>query len=206
MAGLRGLLDHSFVLVHGASARRAVAVPRRITVPSAGSGLGDDVDWHGLPDRTLAAPSLILDGLELASGRCFVRCRHLPLFPIRSALQLETTRRLARSIAESPRATARHHRDTVTGPPSGVPGTFVRDAGVEPRDGAGGLLESDGICRHHGSCDDSHGGGGIGEAVRDRVQSVPAFGSGGAAENAPVTCRFFTLAEIARQSFTSHTN
>lgn len=141
-----------------------------------------------------------------ASGRCFVRCRHLPLFPIRSALQLETTRRLARSIAESPRATARHHRDTVTGPPSGVPGTFVRDAGVEPRDRAGGLLESDGICRHHGSCDDSHGGGGIGEAVRDRVQSVPAFGSGGAAENAPVTCRFFTLAEIARQSFTSHTN
>jgi len=202
MAGLRGLLDHSLVLVHGASPRRAVAVQRRIAVPGAGSGLGDDVDWHGLSDRTLAARSLVLDPVELASSRCFVRGGDLPLFPVRSALQLEATRRLARSFAESARAATGHDWDTLTRAASGVPGTSMRNGGVEPRDRAGGLLQSDRFCRHHGRCDDSHGGGGIGEEVRDRVQSVPALGSGGAAENAPMTCRIFTLAWFARQSFT----
>ena len=79
MAGLRGLFDHSVILVHGASSRRALAFPRRIAVPGAGSGLGHDVDWHGLPDRTLAARSYLFDVLELASGRCFVRGGHLPV-------------------------------------------------------------------------------------------------------------------------------
>src|SRR5436309_13266769 len=92
MAGLRGLLDHPFVLVHGPSARRAVAVPRRIAVPGAGSGLDHDVDWHGVPERTVAAGSVVLDALELASGRCFVRGGYLPLLPVRSALQLEAAR------------------------------------------------------------------------------------------------------------------
>src|SRR5436305_5466966 len=131
MAGLRGLFDHSFVLVHGASGRRAVAVPRRIAVPGAGSGLGDDVDWHGLSDRTVAARSFLLDALELVSGRCFVRGGYLPLLPVRSALQLEAARRLARSVAESARAATGHDWDTLTRAASGVRGTFVRDAGVE---------------------------------------------------------------------------
>jgi hypothetical protein len=80
--------------------------------------------------------------------------------------------------------------------PSRVSGAFVRNAGVEPRHGAGGLLESDRFCRHHGSCDDSHGGGGIGEAIWDRVQSLPARGSGSAAENAPMTCPIFNLRRV----------
>jgi len=99
MARLRGLLDDPFVLVHGASPRRAVAVPPGFALPGAGSGLAGDVDWHGLPDRPLAARSLVLDPLELASSRCFVRGGDLPLFPVRSALQLEATRRLARGVA-----------------------------------------------------------------------------------------------------------
>jgi hypothetical protein len=191
MVGLRGLFHHSFVLVYGASARRAVAVQREFAVPGAGPGVGHDVDWHGLPYGTLAARSYLFDVLELASGRCFLCGGHLPLFPIRSALQLEATRRLARSIAESAGAAAGHDRDTLTRAASGVPGAFMRNGGVDPRDWACGLLESDRFCRHHGSYDDSHGGRGIGEAVRDRVQAVPALSSGCAAENTPMTMPHF---------------
>jgi hypothetical protein len=173
MAGLRGLFHHSFVLVHGASARRAVAVPRRIAVPGTGSGLGDDVDWHGLPDRTLAARSLVLDPLELASGRCFVRGGYLPLLAVRSALQLEATRRLARSFAQSARAATGHDRDTLTRAASGVPGTFVRNGGLEPRDRAGGLLADDWFRDRNWRSHDSHGRRGIGAEIRGGVYQVP---------------------------------
>ena len=63
--------------------------------------------------------------------------------------------------------------------------TFVPIERIAPALPVTVIASEDGrFCRHHGSCDDSHGRGGIGEAVWDRVQSLPALGSGSAAENA----------------------
>ena len=88
MAGLRRVLDHSFVLADGASPGTSLARACTFTVPRAGSGVDRDVDWTGKPHWPLAARGDLFRELGLGSGWALVRAGDLDLFAGRSAFQL----------------------------------------------------------------------------------------------------------------------
>ena len=64
-----------------------------------------------------------------------------------SRIQCRPTRRPSRTHPWTSRAAPGYLRHTRSGPPSGLPGTFMRDAGLERWDGSGGLLRIDGCLR-----------------------------------------------------------
>ena len=67
MAGLRRVLDHSFVLVHGASAGACLAQGGAFPIPSAGSGMDLDVGWCGRAHWTVASCHPVLDSMDVVS-------------------------------------------------------------------------------------------------------------------------------------------
>lgn len=55
MAGVRGLLDYSVLLVSGASEGGVLAIAAVVTLPSAAAGLGGDVGGDGADYGAMAA-------------------------------------------------------------------------------------------------------------------------------------------------------
>lgn len=182
MAGMRGVFDHPSILAGGSSPGAALARASEVALSRIAPGVDRDVGWGRRTDRAVAAGRALFDGLELDSGSAAVCCGLLDLCASGNALQLGAAWRVAGIATRASRAAFGDHRNSGPREASGVPGTFVRDAGLERRDGASGELAADGLRDDHGRGDDSHGGCGAGEAVWRGVPRVPFAGAVGAAE------------------------
>jgi hypothetical protein len=173
MAGLRGLFDDSVFLADGASSGTSLASARSFPVSSALARMDHHVDRDRKPHRPVAARCALFNAVGLATGRVLIRAWSVPLFASRSALQLGSTRRSARSSSPSSGASTRHNGDSLPHPPSRLPRPSLRDAGLECRHGLNCLLVADCLCRRDGRNHDSNGRRGTGQAVRRGIYSIP---------------------------------
>ena len=123
------------------------------------------------------------DWTGVGSSGFAVCLRALSVFAIRKEFQREATRRAAGNSWPESRAAAGDRWNPVASAASGVPGASLRDAGMERRNRARGVLGADGVCRGHGSGDDPDGGCGVGEEVWRLLPRVSRVRTGGSAKS-----------------------
>jgi len=164
MARLRRLFHCSSVLADGASAGREVAQERAVPLPLPGPCMAHNVGGHRRDYRTLAQSGPLFHGVELDSCCRVIRRRLVSLHSIRSAFQLDPTRRAAGGAGESSPGSD-DYGNSGPGATSRISRTFVRDAGMESRDGATRVLAADGIRLRDGHGNDSNGGCRAGKKV-----------------------------------------
>ena len=122
-------------------------------------------------------------GLDLDCSGIAVCLRALSVFAIGKGFQREATRRPPGNSWPESRATAGDRWNPVASAASGVSGASLRDAGMERRNRARGVLGADGVCRGHGSGDDPDGGCGAGEEVWRLLPRVSRVRTGGSAKS-----------------------
>src|SRR5271157_82095 len=153
MAGLRRVFDHSRLLADDSSVCRALARTASfisaLAIYGAVARLGGDVGRGRTGHAAVARRTTVSSELDLGRSGSAVRLRVVCLFTIPEEFQCEATRRIAGSSWRKSPAAAGDRWNPVAGSPSGVPGASVRDAGMERRDRARGVLGSDGVRSAH---------------------------------------------------------
>src|SRR5450631_2488753 len=187
LAGLRGVCDHPIILAGHSFARRLLAHAETFPVSLSDTAVDRDVDRCRRGDRFLARGRALLDCVGLATRDAPLGCRVRDIQALRSRLQRCPARRPSRTHRWTSRTTPRHIGDTRTSSPSDLSGAFVRDAGLEPGDGAGGLLWTHDVRRYHRRGHDSIGRSGTGAAVWGRVPRLSAEGASGCAQDMGLT-------------------
>jgi hypothetical protein len=169
MARLHHLFDHPRLLADDPSVCRAVARPASFLSPLAIYGavarMGRDVARRGVGYAAVTGCITVSSGLDLGQGDCAVGLRAVGLFAIREEFQREATRRPARSSWRKSRSAPGHGWNPGASAASCVPGTPVRDAGMERGHRPRGVLGTDDIRSRYGSGEDPTGGCGVGEEV-----------------------------------------
>jgi hypothetical protein len=174
MDRLHGLRHHPFILAGHSSPRRALAQPRAIALSFVVTDVDGDVGDLRVGVFALAPPPAPPNLVEFDSRRDCLRHWSLDLPAFWRRIQRPATGRPAGNSRWSPGTTTGNFRHPQPSSPSDLPGTFVRDAGVEPGHRTGGLLRIDGIGGSHGCAHDSPGRCGTGATLWARVPGVPS--------------------------------
>ena len=153
VAGLRRLCHHPVILAAYPSSRALLALAAGFSISHPDTVLDCHVDsgWGG--HREVARPVAVRHAVELAACRLALRRRSVDLPALRSRFQRRPARWPSRTHSRTSRTAPHHFGHTRPGPPSGLSGAFMRDAGLEPGDRVGGLLRADRVRgdhrRHH---------------------------------------------------------
>lgn len=173
MAGLRCLFDHPRLLADDSSLCRAVARAAALAIFGAIAGVGGNVGRSRAGHSPLAGHLALSNRLDVERGGSAVRWRIVRLFAIGKGFQRNPTWRPARSSRRQPRAAVGNGWHQIESAASSVPSASVRNASVERRDRARGVLGADGVRCGYRSGDDPNGGCGVGEEVWKGVRCLP---------------------------------
>jgi len=97
LVGLRCVLDHSVLLVSGASQSGVLAVAQMVALSGAAARLDDDVGGDGADYSAMAAPCVLYRRMVVGFGVVSVWHRPVALLAIEQGLQRAATRRAAGS-------------------------------------------------------------------------------------------------------------
>ncbi len=162
MAGLRRLFDHPRILADDSPICRQVACApsfiSSLALYLAVARVDGDVGRGRIGHAALARRIAVSRRLDVGRGGFAVRLRAVCLFAICKGLQCQATRRIAGSSWRKSRAAAGNGWNPLASAASGISGASVRDAGMERRNRARGVLGPDSVRRGHGSGDDPYGG------------------------------------------------
>ena len=177
LAGVRGLLEHSLFLVSGASQSGVLEVAAAIALPRPASGLGDDVGSAGPDHSAMAAGCALFERMAVGSGIASVWHWIVVVFAVEPELQRAATEWFAGGLRPW-RTTVGGDGDSRAGTASGLFGASLRNAGVEHRDWARGLLHAYGVCGGYWHRNDSDGRQGTGTKIRGRISPVQSACAG----------------------------
>ena len=165
MAGLRGLFDHSQLLVPDSSPGGVLAVAQAIAIPSSVARLDWNVGCGRGDDAALAISQTLQQLLVMVSGSRIVCSGVLALFAIEEEFHPETAGWNPRDRCWPSRTVAGDYRNSQSSAASSVSGASVRNAGVECRHGSRGLLRVICVRTAHRRRHDSNGGCGTREEI-----------------------------------------
>jgi hypothetical protein len=183
------LMIHPFAERWRARHRSYRRSPYTVLLPAFDGDVGRGRVGHA----AVAGRITVSGGLDLGRGSIAVRLRPIFIFTIREKVQRETTRRPAGSSWRKSRSATGDRWNPLASAASRIPGTSVRDAGMERRNRARGVLGADSIRGSHGSSDDPTGGCRTREAVRrllPRLSPIRAGRSPASMGSAPAIIRF----------------
>ncbi len=183
VAGMRRLCHHSVILVDHPPPRRLLALAEGFPVSHPDTTVDRNVDRSGRDYGSVARPDVLCHSVDMATRDAPLRRRVVDLQTRWSRFQRRPTRRPAGARLQTWGTAPGNIGHTRAGPPSRVSGTFVRDAGLEPGDGTGGLLWADRVRTGHWRGHDPIGRSGTGAALRRRISRIPANRTGSRAQD-----------------------
>ena len=134
------LLDDSRVLAPHPSACGILALSPQISIQDTSAHLGRDVGSHCRDYRPLARRPALRRSMDMDSGRSFILRRSNPLQVVAQSVQPRATRRAARDCAWTRPAAPDNNRYPCPRAPSHLPGSSLRNTGLERRYGPCRLL------------------------------------------------------------------
>jgi len=177
------LFNHPQFLAADPPPRRLLALAQTFSIPGSTAVVDRNVDRPRVAHLPVAIPNPLHHAMDVDSRHRPIHGRPVDLLSIRKALQPRPTGRTTRTRPQSQPTPPGNVRNPQPCPPSCVCGTFLRNAGLEPRYRTGHLLCVKRTRNDHGRNHDPLGRRRTRATIRRRIPSLPTKSPGTAAQD-----------------------